>query len=370
MPSGQNPFVTVAALPGVQLTAEQLAAIVAGENPQAENPFITKSALLPTALSSDQKAALDAAQQPGAANPFVTQSSLPASQLQENELAAIQQALAPSAENPFITKAGLPINELSPDQRDALNSAHQPSVGNPFATLADLGQVGLVSRVVAAGNLDLRGSEPSQVLGGLKVIATQVESGLATLAFTGYRFDRRESYIVKALPSNPQASQALREFTCVQFVGFQADGFVLHIAQPLAGTANLGSCMVEVSEMMVSGVELPSLEQAVQYYYSLLQQERYAEAWPMLSNRFKRSINVRTYEKYIAEWKRSGPAIIVGITAEQVTQAAGAVVLELDYPKAISAQRFKKIRYQFEANQQEGHPRFGYWVFVAGNFID
>ena len=41
------------------------------------------------------------------------------------------------------------------------------------------------SRVVAAGNLDLRGGEPSQVLGGLKVIATQAENGLATLAFTG-----------------------------------------------------------------------------------------------------------------------------------------------------------------------------------------
>jgi hypothetical protein len=89
----------------------------------------------------------------------------------------------------------------------------------------------------------------------------------------------------------------------------------------------------------------------------------------MLSSQFKNSIQVTTFEKYVAEWTKSGAAIIVDLVAIQANADPATYEVGLDYPKAIPTQRSKRIRYQFKHSEQEGHPRFGHWLFVAGKFV-
>ena len=369
-PSGGNPFVTQSALPARELQDSERDAIRHALAPGALNPFITQSALSPDLLTPEQRAALDAAQQPSAANPFVTHSALPESQLTAEEMQAIRHAEAPSVENPFVTRRALPPDELTRAQKEALDAAHQPSAANPLATLADLAQVGVTTRTVAAGTLDLRGGIATKVLGDLRVVAAQSTTGLTTLTFAGYRADRGDNYIVTALPINQRAGQEPRSLTCVQFMEFNEEGLVLHMAQPVAGTSNLGRCMVTVNEITTAMPQLPSSEEAIKLYYALIQQERYPEAWPMLSSQFKTSIQVTTLEKYVAEWTKSGPAIIIDLSAMQTGDDKATFDLGLDYPKAIPAQRHKRIRYDFRRNEHEGHPRFGYWLFVQGKFLN
>jgi hypothetical protein len=173
-------------------------------------------------------------------------------------------------------------------EKEAMTHARQPGQDNPFATLADIGLAGFTTRVVAAGNLDLPGNTAGPVVGGLKVVTTTAAAGLATLSFDGYVQGRQDHYIVKALPVNGQANQNLQSMTVVQLVRFDAQGFVLHMAQPLTKTTNLGRCMIEVSEMFEAVAPAETrLEQAIRMYYSLIKQEKYDEAFPMLSQRYK-----------------------------------------------------------------------------------
>lgn len=278
-PNASNPFATIEDLkeigsgPGpvgpCDLDANHCDAIKRGlDNPTGANPFVSKDYLLkslPTGVTKDQREALDNAAAPNAGNPVVTQTQW--------------SKTAPTE-----------------DEKAAMAAANQPDHGNPFATLADLGQAGFTTRVVAAGNLDLQANNAASTVGGLKVITTTAASGLATLAFDGYTRSREDHYLVKALPVNGQAGANLDSLTVAQLVEFTDQGFVLHMAQPLARTTRLGRCMIEVSEMLeVLTPTETRLEQAIRLYYSLIQQRRYEDAWPMLSQRYRDSHRRTTY---------------------------------------------------------------------------
>ena len=319
-PSENNPFVTRSMLPAepaptqwpIGLTPAQDDALDAAEaypeekhKPGLLNPFLTQSRWDETAPTLPQKEALDNTRHPPSKdNPFATMQDVSSNgagpcDLDRDHCDAIRNGLgSPSGDNPFVTKDCLPNGKPPQDwpigvtemQKKAMDRAHQPGDSNPFATMIDLSLSGITTRVVAAGNLDLRGNTSSPVLGGLKLVTTEPASGLATLSFEGYRLDRQAYYIVKALPVNGQAGLKLESLTVVQLAEFTAQGFVLHMSQPLTKSTNLGRCMIEVSEMLegVAPAE-SSLEQAIRTYYLLIRQKHYADAWPMLSQRYRNS---------------------------------------------------------------------------------
>jgi|GEM_PF-5473928 len=343
-PGAGNPFVTQSMLPDdpapsawpIGLTAAQDAALDAAEafpdphKPSAENPFVTRSMLTggdaSCDLSDDQCAAIRAASsfpdphKPDAANPFVTQTMLPndpaptqwpigLSLAQDDALDAAEAypGHTPGLLNPFLTQSRWDETAPTLPQKAALDAAsahpvHPPSANNPLATLADLGQAGFTTRVVAAGSLDLQANTAGPTVGGLKVVATTAASGLATLSFDGYTHNRADHYLVKALPINGQAGVKLDSLTVAQLVEFTAQGFVLHMAQPLAGATNLGRCMIEVSEMLEAAAPAETrLEQAIRLYYALIQQQRYGDAWPMASQRYRNAHGQRTFDWTQAE---------------------------------------------------------------------
>ncbi|MCP4542907.1 MAG: hypothetical protein GY832_37790, partial [Chloroflexi bacterium] len=228
-------------------------------------------------LSKDDKAAIEEAEgTPDGQNPFVTRKQLDRVALTDAQKDAIQAAKEPSGTNPFITQSALPDyeDELTPPQKAALDAAHSPGADNPLATLADLGQAGIISLVVAAGTLDLGQIDSTKTLGGLKVVDRQPGFGLATLSFENYTPDRKDNYIVQALPVNDQVDTIPQDFNLVQFIRFGDQGFTLQMAQPLARTFNLGRCMVEVSEIIETETPYLSLQEAIKLYYELIQQER------------------------------------------------------------------------------------------------
>ena len=338
-PSAANPFVTQSKLTfelPLGVTQPQRDALDAAEaasehQPSAANPFVTQSKL-PTGeappawpsghgVSDIQKAALDAAEavsehQPSAANPFVTQSKLTfelplgVTQPQRDALdaaeAVAQPEHKPSSANPFVTSQQLPIG-VTQAQRQALDSANQPGAGNPVATIADLGTMGITTRVVAGGTIDLSQVSPTLSLGGLKLINNRPEYGLATLSFPTYKMERKNNYLIHALPITAGLLQDPKDLAVIQLVEFAKDGFTLQMARLDAKGFVLGPCMIEVSEIFdLTEPPLPTLEQAIKDYYSLIQQARYAEAWPMLSQRFKDASGMAGLQWEKAEYDIAG----------------------------------------------------------------
>lgn len=59
--------------------------------------------------------------------------------LSADQFAAITGAAAPDASNVFATMADIPADELSGDELDAIQGAATPSASNVFATMADVG---------------------------------------------------------------------------------------------------------------------------------------------------------------------------------------------------------------------------------------
>ena len=393
-PRAGNPFITQSALPEVpepQLTDDQVKAIQKADDPRDGNPFITQSALpeVPEPqLTDDQVKAIQKADDPREGNPFITQSTLPeipGLPFTGEQVKAIQKANDPREDNPFVTRVELPLG-VSPNQKEALDRANQPNATNPVATLADLGQAGVVTRTVAAGTLDLSvmHSTPSNGLGGLEVVGILPERGVATLHFEGYQLARKGGYIIKTLPlrvdaktvSSPPADPlGFRQFIVVQFVEFNEQGFELQMIQPLhevSGVPALGPCMVEVSEILpgTPEPELVTLEQAVKRYYNLIQQEDYALAWPMLSERFREDRDL-TFERYVRGWERSGPAILVGLHRCQMDTHQAALILDLDFPSEGPVQQRSThlIRFEFVRDEAFGRPRFGHWLYGAGQEV-
>jgi hypothetical protein len=412
-PAADNPFVTRGALPEIpapQLSDDQVAAIATAQDPSGDNPFVTHSALPPDELTPGQKAALDAADEPGADNPFVTQSALPEGatpQLSDEQVAAIATAQDPNADNPFVTHSALPAPQLSPDQEAAIDAAYGASAtnrfvtqdeiitgdkkaaidaaatansANRFATLADLAPAGSFTRIVAAGSLDLSsvGSTSGAGPGRLEVVATLPERGVATLRFDGYQLAHKSNYLVQALPIRADAKTAaappsdprgFRQFIHVQLVEFNEQGFELQMIRPLheiSGVPALGPCMIQVSELTLEIAEPAGIpiEQAARRYYELIQQRRYSDAWPMLSEDFKNASGLTTYEQYVSQWEESGPAILIGITQLEANADSATHILDVNYPDTGLTQ---KLRYRFVRSQAEGDPRFGYWLFEEGN---
>jgi hypothetical protein len=391
-PDAANPFITQSALPTIpepQLTPDQEAAVDAAEKPNAKNPFITQSALPAPQLSPDQEAAVDAGENPSATNPFITRSALPeipGLPFTGDQVKAIQKANDPTEDNPFVTRVELPVG-VSPNQKEALDHANQPSATNPVATFADLGQAGVVTRIVAAGALDLSvmHSTPRNGLGRLEVVGILPERGVATLHFQGYQLARKDNYVVKALPiradakvvsTPPSDPLGFRQFIVVQLVEFNARGFELQMIQPLhqvSGVPALGPCMIEVSEIVTKTPEPPpvTLEQAIKRYYKQVQQQDYAKAWPMLSQQF-RTAEELTFERYVDGWERSGPAILVGLHRCEVEGSRATLVLDLDFPSEgpDHERRTHLISHDLICDEDEGHPRFGRWLFVAGREVE
>jgi hypothetical protein len=367
-PSRNNPLATRKDLPAAELTLDQKDALDAAKSPSRANPLATLKDLPANELTYSQKAALDAANNPSRANPLATRIDLPLPELTPDQKAALERAHSPNADNPFCTRSELPPG-LPPDQKDALDHAHQPSANNPVATLADLSQAGVVSRVVAAGLLDLSNRIPSPTLGDLRVVDLDTAQGLATLSFAAYQSALKDRYIVSALPVNVQARAKPADLYVVNLLGFDDQGFTLQMGRMPSEASALGPCMVQVSQML-SEIAQPSssIEQAIKLYYRLIQQMDYESAWPMLSDAFRRSLGLLSYEIYKQEWNKSGPAILLALEASEVAVNNATFVLDLNYPRE-REEVVHKIRYEFIRDNTLGHQRFDYWLFQAGKIL-
>ncbi|MFN2152129.1 MAG: hypothetical protein ACK2T5_11070, partial [Anaerolineales bacterium] len=94
---------------------------------------------------------------------------------------------------------------------------------------------------------------------------------------------------------------------------------------------------------------------------------RYADAWPMLSDNFRKSLGVTTLKIYTDEWEKSGHAELLALKSTHVASDSAIFVLDLHYPKGPVTH---KIRYEYVRDQVTGHSRFGHWLFEKGNFIN
>jgi hypothetical protein len=387
-----------------------------------DGPYVTREEWEKTAPSECQKEAMDGANGPGAANPFATQDDLPnpdayvtrpewlerAPAVNEKQALAGRGEHEPGTTNPYITEQDLSPVVLNPKadfvtrsewlerapttrQKSALNRANNPHADNPFATLADLRPIGEGGpQIVAAGMVDLSATTPDGMFGGLRVVRNGDGWGMATLSFDGYALSKQQNYVIKALPVNAGVRrQKFNEMIVVQFVEFQEDGFVLQMSQPFVhgdGRAALGPCMVEVTELMAEGPaparvvasglkiedqeaelmaeapspSLPNLADAIEdYYNAFIAAGQYAEAWPMLSDGFKAATGLTTLEEYRQMWEQSGPAILLGFEEVELTENEATLILDLDYRQSGPIRQ----TCHFVRDEQEGHPRFGYWLF-------
>jgi hypothetical protein len=124
--------------------------------------------------------------------------------------------------------------------------------------------------------------------------------------------------------------------------------------------------MVEVSEM----TDHPHpLVEAIYAYYALIQKRNYGAAWPMLSPEFRASRKFNKVDDYASDWTRSGPAIITGLTIEEIAGARATIILDLRYDKAIEGRKNIRLRYWLRNSRQEGDPGFGYWLFSEGKIL-
>ena len=222
----------LAALDGA-LTAQQKAELLAGMLTVEQ-----KADLLAGMLTPDQKADLLAA----LPNIFSAEERAAL-------LAALAGALSAQEKAQLLAAQS---NIPTPPQKAALDHAHAPGADNPFATLGDLGAL----RVVAAGHVDLSQVAPPQAPFQLGVVSNAADTGLATLSFLGYAPERRHAYHVHVLPINPTRvyGDEVGKMALVELVGFDATGFILHMARlslsPLqAGQHYLGPVYVQVSEI-------------------------------------------------------------------------------------------------------------------------
>jgi hypothetical protein len=106
------------------------------------------------------------------------------------------------------------------------------------------------------------------------------------------------------------------------------------------------------------------VEQAVRDYYSLIQQEQYAVAWEM-SEEYNSGRGI-SFNTYVSEWKKSGPATIVELTKTEESSDWTLIELRLYYPKK---DVYSRIRYELVRDTRNGDERFGYWLFKSGKFV-
>jgi hypothetical protein len=149
----------------------------------------------------------------------------------------------------------------------------------------------------------------------------------------------------------------------VEFVEFRQNGFVLHMCQAQDEKPLLGPCMVEVTEQTSDPQPIVT---AIYHYYSLIQRGLYDDAWPMLSTEFRASLGFTTVKIYADDWKRSGPAIITGLSIEQLSSDSATVILDLRYDKAVPGHKNVRVRYWLRRSPQAGTPAFAYWLFSRG----
>jgi hypothetical protein len=109
-----------------------------------------------------------------------------------------------------------------------------------------------------------------------------------------------------------------------------------------------------------------SPEAAVRDYYGLIQQGQYAIAWQMLSAEFNASKGLPTVESYEAEWRKSGPARILGEVKVSRSGQSATVTVELYYP---DKNAYHGLRLDMICDPTRGVPRFGYWLVTASKLV-
>jgi hypothetical protein len=344
-----------------ELTSDQKAALDAASTANGANRFATLVDIPADPFSTNQKDAIVAATTASAANRFATITDIPPG-VTPDQKAALDAAHAPNAQNPFLTQDVLPKLQITPEQKAALDAANMPSGSNPLMTMMDLHQrTRLVPR--AAGHLNIEAGVHTSAItvGELRSVRIDPAKAEITISFNGYDQIRRHNYIVHATPMHEQAASVNHLFA-VELVRFETDGFTLHMRKLPGGQAQLAPrCMVDVSEMVTT------VEPAVEYYYWLIQQQRFEEAWKMFSEKIQQQLQVTTIEKYVQEWTRSGPANILRLAPVELHDRTATLDLDLFYAKSSVMRR---IRYRFERDLKLGDARFDYWLFVQGNFLN
>lgn len=104
-----------------------------------------------------------------------------------------------------------------------------------------------------------------------------------------------------------------------------------------------------------------SAEQAIKNYHSLIERQQYKSAYAMLSESHKINASVPTLDRYISEWKKSGPASIIQPikTNEDGNNATSEFTV---YYYCGEGRAYHRFRYTLKRNVGCGNPQFGCWL--------
>ncbi|MBN2394382.1 MAG: protein kinase [Anaerolineae bacterium] len=123
---------------------------------------------------------------------------------------------------------------------------------------------------------------------------------------------------------------------------------------------------VSPSPVPPSPTPVISAEEAIKDYYALVAQEQYTYAYPMVKV-YDLHGKKQSQDEYVAGWTESGPAMITHVIDVQETGDTATITLELYYTqKGVS----HTLRFELARNVELGDERFGYWLFIKGEWIN
>jgi hypothetical protein len=102
-----------------------------------------------------------------------------------------------------------------------------------------------------------------------------------------------------------------------------------------------------------------SPEQAIRKYFKLIEDKQYSKAWDMYYV-YAGNEN-QSFDLYVTEWERSGPATIIDLNSIENSQEAK-VTVTLYFPKKDIT--YKPIKYELIYDESRGNQDFGYWIFT------
>ena len=105
---------------------------------------------------------------------------------------------------------------------------------------------------------------------------------------------------------------------------------------------------------------------AVRTYTNLIGSGQYSLAWAMLSAEFRASKGNMSYETYVAEWAKSGPAVIVEPLISNEWGDSAEITVTWSYPAKSVTHR---LVFNLHRNYSAGHPHFGYWMFMSSTLL-
>lgn len=133
---------------------------------------------------------------------------------------------------------------------------------------------------------------------------------------------------------------------------FVAEGWI-------AQTTNKGDIILGYRESHIA--QEISAEQAIKSYYSLIEQQQYKLAYEMLSESHRISATVPTLDRYVSEWKKSGPATI--IEPIKTNGDGNNAALEFTvYYYCREGRAYHRFRYTLKRNVGCDNPQFGCWL--------